>query len=68
MSRTSAKTPAEIAITVSVVGGIITLARLLAKRDLNSPEVRLALADLRADEDLAHVLAFDNYLSHEAAS
>jgi hypothetical protein len=43
-------------VTTGLIDGVITLARVLATRDLTSLAVREALADLRADEDIARLL------------
>ena len=40
-------------VTVGLIDGIISIARVLARRDLTPPIVVEALADLREDEDLA---------------
>jgi hypothetical protein len=39
-------------ITVGLVDAIISIARILAKRDLTSPAVQEALLDLYDDEDM----------------
>lgn len=44
-------------ITVGLVDAMITAARVLVGRDLTSPGVREALADLRQDNDVAALLA-----------
>jgi hypothetical protein len=46
----------ETGITVGLIDAIITMVRLLAERDLETPEAQEALKDLRQDEDLAKVL------------
>ena len=46
----------EAGITVGLIDALITLARLLAPRDLWLPEVREALRDLASDEDLRAIL------------
>lgn len=43
----------EVGITVGLIDSIISIGRVLAKRDLSAPEVTNALADLIADEDQA---------------
>jgi hypothetical protein len=44
-------------VTVGLIDGIITAARVLRDRDLSHPAVREALADLREDEDVAHLVS-----------
>lgn len=46
----------EVGVTVGLIDSLIAIARVLAKRDLSPAEAREALADLRADEDMARVL------------
>lgn len=46
-------------VTVGLIDGIISSARVLAKRDLSPPAVAEALKDLRADEDVAQLLGRD---------
>lgn len=48
----------ELGITVGAIDAIISLARLLRHRDLDSYEVREALMDLKHDEDLRYILEF----------
>lgn len=43
----------DIGITVGLIDGIIAMARVLKSRGQLSEEVQQALADLRADEDIA---------------
>lgn len=47
----------ELGVTIGLIDGLISICRVLARRDLTDPEVTEALADLRQDEDLAAVLA-----------
>lgn len=61
MGATSTDCRTELGITVGLIDGLITLARVLAGRDLSAPEVREALADLRTDEDIAKVVGLDNF-------
>lgn len=56
MVETSTDCRTDIGVTVGLIDGIIAIARVLAKRDLSSLEVREALSDLRADEDIAQLL------------
>ena len=46
----------EDGITVGLIDGVISVARVLRGRDLTVPAVVEALADLRADEDVASLL------------
>ena len=46
----------EEGVTVGIIDSFITLARLMKGRDLSSAAVQEALADLRADEDVAKIL------------
>lgn len=43
-------------VTVGLIDGLITIARVLTLRDLSPAAVQEALIDLRSDEDLARVL------------
>ena len=47
----------EVGITVGLIDSLIAIARVLAKRDMSSEEVREALKDLQADEDIAAILS-----------
>jgi len=49
----------EVGVTVGLVDGVIAICRVLASRDLSAPEVREALKDLRADEDLNILLSLN---------
>jgi len=46
----------ETGVTVGLLDAIITILRIVAKRDLSPPEVEEALRDLAHDEDLAFLL------------
>ncbi len=46
----------EEGITVGLVDAIISILRILAKRDLTTPAVREALMDLGDDEDFEKIL------------
>lgn len=46
----------DVGITVGLIDGIIAMARVLKSRDQCSEEVQQALADLRADEDIAALM------------
>ena len=46
----------EEGITVGLLDAMISIARVLAKRDLSDPATVEALKDLRADEDIARLL------------
>ncbi len=50
----------EEGVTVGIIDSFITLARLMKGRDLSSEAVQEALADLRADEDVAALLEVSN--------
>jgi hypothetical protein len=50
----SCKAPAGI--TVGLIDGMIAIARVLKQRDLTSPGVKEALADLQQDEDIKYLL------------
>jgi hypothetical protein len=55
--ETSTCCRSEVGITVGLIDGLIAIARVLAKRDLASEEVRKALKDLHGDEDIAAILS-----------
>jgi len=44
-----------VGITVGLIDALITICRILARRDLTGHEIEQALADLRADEDVSLV-------------
>lgn len=46
----------EVGVTVGLVDSLISISRVLARRDLTEPAVVEALADLRDDEDLHAIL------------
>lgn len=46
----------ETGVTVGLVDAMISIARVLAKRDLSAAEVQEALLDLRADEDISLIV------------
>ena len=46
----------ETGITVGLVDSLISIARVLAVRDLSPLEVLEAIKDLRSDEDIAYLL------------
>jgi hypothetical protein len=46
----------EEGVTVGLIDSIITAARVLAGRDLQSPAILEALKDLRSDEDVARLI------------
>jgi hypothetical protein len=50
----------EVGITVGLIDGLISIARVLRQRDLSAPEVAEALEDLRQDEDVAELLGIDD--------
>lgn len=46
----------EVGITVGLVDSLISIARVLARRDLTDHDVLEAIKDLRSDEDVAYLL------------
>lgn len=48
----------ENGITVGLIDGIIAIARVLRKRNLQDDEVREALKDFQSDEDIDHLINF----------
>lgn len=46
----------EVGITVGLVDSLISIARVLVRRDLTDHDVLEAIKDLRSDEDIAHLL------------
>jgi len=46
----------EEGITIGLIDGIISIARVLAKRDIHDPAVKEALMDLCMDEDLSKIM------------
>jgi hypothetical protein len=46
----------EAAVTVGLIDAIISIARVLRRRDLTTTEAMDALEDFRADEDVAFLL------------
>lgn len=46
----------EDGITIGLIDSLIFISRILAKRDLRSPEVLEALKDLQSDEDIKYLL------------
>lgn len=56
MSITKTDCRSEVGITVGLIDSIITAARVLAGREKSSMEVREALKDLRADEDIKDLI------------
>lgn len=46
----------ESGITIGLIDGMIAIARVLSKRDLENPGVKEALQDLQADEDISFLL------------
>lgn len=57
MAETYGDCRTEEGITTGLIDAWITLARVLARRDLTPFAVAEALADLGADEDVAAILA-----------
>ncbi|MBX4189829.1 hypothetical protein KW791_00825 [Candidatus Parcubacteria bacterium] len=56
IKHTSTDCRDEDGITVGLVDSIISIARILVKRDLASPAVSEALKDLQNDEDVSKVV------------
>lgn len=56
MGATETDCRTEEGITVGLIDSVITVARVLAKRDLSTPAVLEALRDLRTDSDVASLL------------
>ena len=50
----------EEGITIGLIDAIIAICRILRDRDISSYEELEALKDLKADEDLMHLLGRDN--------
>jgi hypothetical protein len=46
----------EVGITIGLIDGIISAARILARRDLTDPNIVEALKDIRADEDVHRIV------------
>lgn len=46
----------EDGVTVGLIDALMSIARILAKRDMNPDSVQEALKDLASDEDIAKVL------------
>lgn len=57
MADTYGDCRSEEGVTTGLIDAVISIARVLARRDFTPPAVREALADLRADEDVAALLA-----------
>lgn len=49
----------EDGITVGLIDSLISIARVLVKRDFKSESVQEALKDLRSDKDVAKILEKD---------
>lgn len=54
--NTSTDCRSEVGVTVGLIDTIITVSRVLIKRDLSSVEVREALKDLHLDEDVRRIV------------
>ncbi|WP_278494908.1 hypothetical protein [Chryseobacterium arthrosphaerae] len=51
----------EEGITIGLIDSLISIARVLAKRDLNETvQIKEALKDLRSDEDISHIISNSN--------
>lgn len=46
----------ETGITIGLIDAIISVARILARRDMNDPDIVEALKDIRSDEDVRKIL------------
>lgn len=57
MATTTTDCRSDVGVTVGLVDALISIARVLARRDLDVPDVAEALADLRDDEDMRAILA-----------
>lgn len=57
MATTTTDCRSDVGVTVGLVDALISIARVLARRDLAVPDVAEALADLRDDEDIRAILA-----------
>lgn len=57
MATTTTDCRSDVGVTVGLVDALISIARVLARRDLAVPDVAEALADLRDDEDMRAILA-----------
>lgn len=47
----------DVGVTVGLIDSLISIGRILARRDFTDPAVAEALADLRDDEDMRAILA-----------
>lgn len=56
MNHTSTDCRSEEGVTVGLIDAIMTMSRLLSRRNLSHPAVQEALKDLNADEDLQMLL------------
>lgn len=57
MATTTTDCRSDVGVTVGLVDALISIARVLARRDLAVPDVAEALADLRDDEDMRAIIA-----------
>lgn len=56
MTDTATDCRSDVGVTVGLVDSLISISRVLVRRDLTEPAVVEALADLRDDEDLQAIL------------
>ena len=47
----------EEGITIGLIDAIISISRILSKRNLETEQIKQALADLKSDEDLSSILS-----------
>jgi hypothetical protein len=66
MGETHTNCRAETGITVGLIDALISVSRVLAKRDLTAPEIAEALKDLRADDDVSTILTAETPCSTTA--
>ena len=56
MNETKTDCQSEEGITVGLIDALISIARVLAMRDMNKKEVKEALKDLKDDKDIKKIL------------
>ena len=56
MTESTTDCRSEEGITVGLIDSLISISRILAKRDLNSPAVLEALKDLQSDSDVKIII------------
>lgn len=55
MNKITTDCRTEVGVTIGLIDAIISIARVLAIRDLSAPEVQEALLDLKSDEDVLNL-------------